>query len=376
MQNTSNEQVQKTVMYETEGDNAQLSKAALLNSDGSFTISSSDLEQWLDEASMNWTAFDFAPGEFVRARGRDPAQTGKMTWKKLKALIRAGYGQGHFQRYKPWLRVTKRDYSPVSNIGHLPNSPLGRAHHYRARAERGTVQVLRWLGAADVREAFPVWPWPHRHPGLGLAGFENSPELAGLLSIAEKAGIPHGLYPGSSIPYIATLDILATFQSHAGAYRLVAFENKPEEIAATPDPLLRPKERLELTRRYCGMADIPRRVIHAEKIPSELIVNLDLLEPQLSNKQQATLLTSRVYQDVLEALLTKSYCESPVALAATLHSRFGHPQQSLQAAMHLAIWRQDIDHDLTLPFKPWLPLIPGGHAVKSQLQTQWLEGQR
>lgn len=323
---------------------------------------------------MDWTASDFAPGEFARARGRDPTQTGKMTWEKLTALIRAGYGQGHFQRYKTWQRVTKRDYSPISNIGHLPDSTLGRAHHYRARAERGTIQVLRWLGAADIREAFPVWPWPHRHPGFGLAGFENSPELAGLFSIASEADIPHGFYPGSSIPYVATLDILATYRSQSGSFRLAAFENKPEEIATAPDPLLRPKERLELTRRYCGMADIPRRLIHAEKIPSELIVNLDLLEPQLSNKQQATLLTSRVYQDMLGALLTKGYCESPVALAAILHSRFGHPQQSLQAVMHLAIWRQDVDHDLTLPFKPWLPLIPGGHAVKCQLQRQWLEG--
>lgn len=49
MQNTSNEQVRKTVIYETEGDNAKLSKATPLNSAGSFTISSSDLEQWLHE---------------------------------------------------------------------------------------------------------------------------------------------------------------------------------------------------------------------------------------------------------------------------------------------------------------------------------------
>lgn len=328
----------------------------------------------LFEVFMDWTAFDFAPGEFARARGRAPTQTGKMTWKKLSALIKAGYGQGHFQRYKPWQRVTKRDYSPISNIGHLHNSALGRAHHYRARAERGTIQVLRWLGVADIREAFPVWPWPHRHPGFGLPGFEHSPQLPGLVTIADGADIPHGFYPGSSIPYVATLDILATYKSQAGAYRLVAFENKPEEIATAPDPLLRPKERLELTRRYCGVAKIQRRLVHAEQLPPELIVNLDLLEPQLSNHQQATLLASSVYQDVLEALQTKGYCTSPMELTDALQGRFGHPQQALQAAVHLAIWRQDIDHDLTLPFKPWLPLTPGGHTVKRLLQTQWLEG--
>lgn len=69
---------------------------------------------------MNWIASQFARGEFAFAQKSPPSQTGLMTQKKLTALIRAGYGQGHFQRYKPWLRVTKRDYSPNSNIGHLP----------------------------------------------------------------------------------------------------------------------------------------------------------------------------------------------------------------------------------------------------------------
>lgn len=327
------------------------------------------------EASADWTAFDFAPGEFARARGREPTQTGKMTWNKLAALIKAGFGQGHFQRYKPWLRVTKRDYSPVSNVGHLPNSTYCRQHHYRARAERATIQVLRWLGAADIRDAFPAWPWPHRHPGFGLPGFEHSPKLPGLLSIADAAHILHGYYPGSSVPYVATLDILTTWRTRAGAYQLKAFECKPEEIATAQDPLARPKERLELTRRYCLAANIPRGLIHAEHLPSELIVNLDMLEPQLSNRQQAVLLASRIYQDVLEGLQTTGCGKSPNELAATLHTRFGYSQQALQAAMHMAIWRQDVDHDLTQPFQPWQPLIPGGRAVKHQLQTEWLGDQ-
>lgn len=324
---------------------------------------------------MDWTASDFAPGEFARARGREPTQTGKMTWKKLTALIKAGYGQGHFQRYKPWLRVTKRDYSPNSNIGHLPNSALARAHHFRANTECGTIQVARWLGVADIREAFPVWPWPHRHPGFGLPGFEHSMELPGLLSIAETAEIPHGHYPGSAIPYVATLDSLVTYKDSAGACRLVAFENKPESVASAPDPLLRAKERLELTRRYCALAGIPRRLIDAERIPRELIVNLDLLEPQLTNKQQSALLASPVYEHVLDLLQAKGHSTAPVELTNTLKVRLGYPPHLLQAAMHLAIWRQDIDHDLTLPFRPWQPLTPGGRAVKQQLQSQWLKGQ-
>ncbi|MDP3226205.1 MAG: TnsA endonuclease N-terminal domain-containing protein [Rubrivivax sp.] len=325
----------------------------------------------LDEAFMDWKASDFAPGEFARPRGREPAQTGKMTWKKLTALIKAGYGQGHFQRYKPWLRVTKRDYSPNSNIGHLPNTALGRAHHYRARAERGTILLLRWLGAADIREAFPIWPWPHRHPGFGLPGFEHCEELPGLLSIAEAAEVPHGYYVGSAIPYVATIDMVATYQDAPGSYRLVALENKPESIAAELDPLSRAKERLELARRYCTHADIPRVLIHAEKLPPELVVNLDLLAPQLTNPQQSALLGSPIYRQVLELLQAKGHSTSPNELTGHLGARFGHSPSMLQAATHLAIWRQDIDHDLTLPFMPWQPLVRGGRVLKQELQSQW-----
>src|SRR5690348_10023239 len=103
---------------------------------------------------MDWLATDFAPGDYARGRRSPPPQTGLMTRKKLAALISAGYGQGHFQRYKPWLRVTKRDYSPQSVVGHLPAVEFARAHHFRSIAERDTIHVVKWLGACDVRDAF------------------------------------------------------------------------------------------------------------------------------------------------------------------------------------------------------------------------------
>jgi hypothetical protein len=233
--------------------------------------------------------------------------------------------------------------------------------------------IIRWLGAADVRDAFPIWPWPHRHPGFGLPGFEHSVELPGLLSIAETAEIPHGYYPGTAIPYVATVDGLVTYKDSVGSYRLVALENKPEPIATEPDPLSRVKERLELARRYCIHADIPRRLVHAEKMPSELFVNLDLLAPQLTNPQQSALLGSKIYQHFTELLQAKGHSTAPNELAASLKARFGYHPSMLQAATHLAIWRQDVDHDLTLPFIPWQPLIRGGRAFKEQLQSQWFE---
>lgn len=325
---------------------------------------------------MDWNAYDFAPGDFVRRRGAPPPQTGRMTIKKLASLIKAGYGQGHFHRYKPWLRVTKRDYSPCSNVGHLPAASLARAHHYRSRAERTTIQLAKWLGAVDVREAFPVWPWPHRHPGDGLAGFENAPNQPGLLSIAKSAGIDHGTYGGTAIPYVATIDVMTTWRMHHGGFRLVALENKPEEIALDPDPLLRAKERLELTRRYCKQANITRVLVHAEKLPKELVDNLDPIEPINTSRAQVAMRESQAYQAMIELLSIKGYTEAPTDLLHALASKLSMPIESLWPMFDLALWRQDLDHDLTKPLKPWAPLIPGGRAFKQAIMLNWLGGEQ
>lgn len=323
---------------------------------------------------MDWLASQFAMGEYARGRRAPPPQTGQMTVKKLAALIKAGYGQGHFQRYKPWLRVTKRDYSPNSVVGHLPAIALGRAHHFRSIAERDTIRVVKWLGAADVRDAYPVWPWGHDHPECGLPGVDNRSRLPGLLEIATSAKIAHGCYVGTAIPYVATLDQLTTWRQDDGRYRLVAFENKPEGITFAPDPLMRAKERLELTRRYCQAADIRHRIVHAEKLPRELVVNLDLLEPRLTTQQLQAATTSSVYQRVVDVLNARGYDTQASELLTQIRHREGCSGDVLTAAFHLAIWRQDVDHDLSLPLRPWEPLRVGGVALKRALFDAWVGG--
>ena len=198
-----------------------------------------------------------------------------MTWEKIKNLIAAGYGQGHFSDYKPWLRVTKRDYSPTSTIGHHPSIAQGRLHHYRSLGEYALILVLKWLGAVDVRDQFPVWPWEHDHPGAGLPGFEKPPRLRGLVSIAKDAGVEHGAYPGTNIPYIATIDILSTWRRTDQSYYLLAHECKPFGKVYVPNLLDPTKERLVLTRRYCLEANIPNQLAHPETLNKELIRNLE-----------------------------------------------------------------------------------------------------
>lgn len=315
-----------------------------------------------------WTASDFSVGEFARPQHSPPTQTGRMTAKKLEALIRAGYGQGHFQRYKPWLRVTKRDSSPVSFVGHLPSPEFARLHHFRAIAERRTIQLARWLGAIDVREQYPMWPWTHPHPAMGLEGVEDPGPVRGLIEIAAEAHIRHGNFLGTRLPYIGTIDMLTTWRRNDGSWLLIALDNKPEETVLAPTIVSRVKERLELARRYCTECQIKHLIIHAELLPSELTTNIDALAPPADFQ---TIRTS-LYLEVVESLQEHGYTQSPLIILDRIASRRSRSIFELHKLFHLTLWRLDVDHDLTLPFDPAEPLQKGGITVKQQLRSAWL----
>lgn len=318
-----------------------------------------------------WTAADFGWGEFARANALPPPQTGLMTFEKLYALIEAGHGQGHFQRYKPWLRVTKRDLSPNSVIGHLPAPTLGRTHHYRSIAEKETIHIAKWLGAIDVRDQFPAWPWMHQHPGVGLPGFDGTSKLRGLISISKEAGVEHGNYIGTKIPYVATIDILTTWISPDKKHYLIALQNKPEKISKSPEPNTRPKQRLEIIRRYCIESDITHRIIHAEKFPRELPVNLEFLEPNLRTQEIQSIANSHLYKRVLHELKINGYSDPPQKIINYVASRNKSQLNILFKLLHLALWRTDIDHDLTLPYRPCDPLTKGGENFLHDLRGAW-----
>lgn len=319
-----------------------------------------------------WRATDFSPGDFAIRRGRRPSQTGRMTIKKLKALIVAGCGQGHFQRYKPWLSVTKRDYSPTSNMGHLPAPELARFHHYRALAERNTILLAKWLGAVDAREAYPVWPWAHAHPGEGLPNFPNFSQMPGLVEIAEATGIQHGVYPGTNLPYVATFDVLTTWELPDGSFQLVALENKPWETVYAPSLVSRAKERLELTRRYCASAQIRQVIVHAENFPNLLGTNLDHFDPNLTKVDQKNLRGSPTYRALVEYLAMAAYSRPIGEVVREFASRVEKPVNSLWPLVRLAIWHQDVDHDITRCFNTWCPLIAGGRDFRAALWRDWL----
>jgi hypothetical protein len=60
----------------------------------------------------------------------------------------------------------------------------------------------------------------------------------------------------------------------------------------------------------------------------------------------------------------------------SMASRLRIPVETLWPMFDLALWHQDIDHDLTKPFKSWTPLIPGGRAYQQLILNSWLGGEQ
>ena len=292
----------------------------------------------------------------------------KMTWKKLMAWIAAGYGQGHYDEYKPFLQNTRRNTSAVSNqsAGNwLPG--YTRRFHYQSRAERQIALGLLWLGGKDIREGFPMWPMTHHHPLAGTRGTESLrlQEVPGLWELAREAGIAHGVFPGTRIPYVATLDFMVTVH-RGGTPDLVAISCKPRQQIFSADAASRMLERMELERLYCQTLSIPLCVADAKVFGRRLIANLEwMVQPQSLVDELATDTSLRRFLDKLE----KHIYESPISTVLTESaSSVGWSVQRAQQAFRFLAWCQVLDINLSEPVVMSHPATRGGIHLRKAMQ--------
>lgn len=288
-----------------------------------------------------------------------------MTYKKLYQKIREGWGQGHGSHYRTFLPIRRRNPSPESNQVAAWLPPLGRSAHFFSRGEFKLGILFLWLGVRDLREGYPLWPVPHPHPLTGAPGTESYqlPWSRGLLDIARDAGIDHGNVVGTRVPYIATMDLLATIQIH-DEIRLAAFSSKPID---SPDEEVkwRTLERLELERRYTSELQIPYCVAASSLVPNLMAGQLELwlgascLAPALL----------RLVDYFLELFLRM---EDAAIVEAIRHAaRKMRLQEDIAWTLfrHCA-WTQAIDIDPTVETLTSRPPEKGGRTLKTSIQNQ------
>lgn len=294
----------------------------------------------------------------------------KMTARKLIDMISAGYGQGHGDAYRPFLKNTRAAISKkgTQSSGKLLYG-LSRTCDFKSRQEKKIARALQWLGAADVREQFPIWPWPHSHPLVGAPGSERLilPNAPGLLEVAQQARIPHGCFVGTDLPYVATIDFMVTVYTNQ-VPRLVAIACKDREVVLDVDRLSRPLERLELERLYSARIQIPHFIVDDEVFGQILLANLEWLMP---DEQAAAELHQDPYFfnffDLINENIFQTAIDEVVANACEL---VGWPTSRGFSAFRYFAWLQVLDIDLSQPVLMTQPAPKGGAKVHHVLQHE------
>ncbi|MBS1770549.1 MAG: TnsA endonuclease N-terminal domain-containing protein [Acidobacteria bacterium] len=296
----------------------------------------------------------------------------KFTMTKLVAAIQEGRGSGNSNAYRPWIEVTRSTSSPYSNLSVVPVPHLTRLTHYLSRGERQFALFLWWLGATDVREQYPLWPWEHLHPGTQIGAASKDCFHPGTRQIAREAGISLPNYPGLAVPWVLSIDLIATVPAAINPSRLVGISCKPKEILASDSPSNKELERLELDRRYCLHAKLPHCVAHPEQLPRQLLKQLHWLSPIESFSALSELRKSLQYKTYVERLTQTGYDRPAWIASKEAGKHVGWPVHLEQRAMKVAMWYQDVDVDVSKPAPTTRPFIAGGTAYRDLARKQWL----
>lgn len=292
-----------------------------------------------------------------------------MTWEKLHEMIASGAGQGHAEAYRPFIQVKRTNASPKGNqsVGPLPGS--ARPFHALTRVERQIGMLCYWLGALDVREQFPAWPFAHPHPLAGASGAESfmNTMAPGLLTLAEEAGITHGVFPGSDVPYVATLDVVATVPGQT-APRIVVISCKAGTDLANAPLTSRMIERLELERRYCAAISVSYHVAHELALSPTLLSNLEVCGAAVQQRQRiCTAAGFHAFASLLTQAIAGTSIRDAVEYAAL---RSGMEKALAWPAFYLLAWQMDIDIDLSVPNLTSQVAVPGGQALQDTLRLR------
>jgi len=213
---------------------------------------------------------------------------------------------------------------------------------------------------------------PHPHLLTGAQGVNNAdlPDHPGLFQIAKEAGIDHGEFVGSKIPYVATIDMAVTVPFSTGA-KLVAVSYKPfDKIyeAAPSDAILR---RLELERRYCEHTDILRTVADSALF-GLLIDNLAWLMPHsLDLYQYKNDVLFWRFRDILKEHMYRIPIRSAIQNAAR---HVGWHLDEANRVFNILVWFQYVDLDVRQPIIMSYPAKPGGLLVRQELQKVMFGG--
>lgn len=300
----------------------------------------------------------------------------RITNSLITGYLEEGRGLGHGEAYKAFIQLKRWNASPVSvqTLGQVP--PFRRRMHFLCRSEWLIALLLAWL-ECHVREQFPMWPWAGPSPLYGFHPDLDSKQRwsSGTLALCREAGINHGCFIGTKIPYIWTMDLVATLAWLPRADTICALISiKPlqsEAYSGDVDPIARGPEKLEIERRYAQELGWPYFVADRSLYPAALLGQLELYS------SAAYVPAGQIVATARDRLLNH-HGESlamlpPMEWRDRLVADHGLTADLADLAVHNIFWTQAVDVDLTREIQMEDCIRPGGRALKASLREYILE---
>ena len=288
---------------------------------------------------------------------------------QIERALRAGAGQGRGDTYAPWIRIRRGFSSPVSHQVFESVGINRRNHHFLSMLEFHTALLTSYMGSEELRECLPMWPYEHPHPNTEHAAFQRlAPgSVPGLLEIAAEAGIEHGTFVGTTIPYIGTIDLMHRVRTSAGP-RYVGISCKPRTII---DRSERARERLILDRRYCEVIGARHVVEDGSEFHPTVLRNLRWLCPLTSEVHRyASSPELKDFAGNFDEYANRMSVRD-AALAAGARCGLDQPEDAF-LFWRLGIWTHQIDIDLSQPIRMTRPMNRGAEKVLAPLRQRYL----
>lgn len=273
--------------------------------------------------------------------------TKRFTPTVIARFIREGRGEGTYENYIGWHRVTRGD--PAS---------LGRSHilNWRNRlrdllsdGELGQQLFATMLPDLDDSvEQYKLTPEPSVHPLAAYGDGDLTTIFPGTLALAKELGIKHHKLSekGQSTPWRQSTDLVLVFKPVTGKRRMLALAYKTDDWKTSQ----RTRKSLTLEREYWECRGVPWLLITPELSDFRVVATLKRIacwalaeESPAELRQLAARITKEHPYDSLTTVL-----EEIQASAGSM--------ELAQNALWQAVWNGELPIDLTRGWRPHIPL--------------------
>jgi len=189
-------------------------------------------------------------------------------------------------------------------------------------------------------------------------------------AICMEAGIKHGVFVGTNIPYVWTIDLCLTMpwiDDRTKASCLVSVKPLESERYLYVDPLDRGPEKLEGERRYAQDLGIPYFVGDRSLYPGPLFAQLEYLSEAarlpLNHPWSATL--SRFLDTQGNDIASYPLCD----VCDKLQKDYRATTEEATFLLNHILWNQLVDCDLSIQVKTSLPPRPGGRSLQTSIRS-------